>query len=292
VGYLETSLTDRIALYLWRLGRVARYERDVVAIGQESLTEEIAESRREKARVNKLCEASSPLPVFGVGDDMHPDDVISRPAQAKKDLALLEGFPKVPDAAELTPGQAMTLICAIESVGDVDIYDEDFPSFPGVPDNVTLDDFDRWIAGIVRRAWKVIATAADISLETLYAMAVTRARGVRACGAEACPHETRWWPPSTPAARGPGSGEDLPLRGPYRTRPLSRTARASAPSGRARRTRRAALSGGLESCRQEPGLKQDSAKRTHFIEDFRGHRRTRARAAPDHPRWFDRSSNE
>jgi hypothetical protein len=175
-GYLETSLADRIALYLWRLGRVARYERDVVAIGQESLTEEIAESRREKARVNRLCEASSPLPVFGVGDDMHPDDVVSRPAQAKKDLALLEGFPKVPDSTALTPGQAMTLIGAIESVDDVDIYDEDFPPFPGIPDNVTLEDFDGWTVGIVRGAWKVIATAAEVSLETLYAMAVTRAR--------------------------------------------------------------------------------------------------------------------
>jgi hypothetical protein len=107
---------------------------------------------------------------------MHPDEVISRPGKAKKELALLEGFLKVPDSAELTPGQAMMLICSIESVGEVDIYDEDFPSFPGIPENVTLDDFDGWTAGIVRGAWKVIATTAELSLETLYAMAVTRAR--------------------------------------------------------------------------------------------------------------------
>jgi hypothetical protein len=42
---------------------------------------------------------------------------------------------------------------------------------------VAWDDFDRWTAGIVRGAWKVIATAADIGLEALHAMAATRARG-------------------------------------------------------------------------------------------------------------------
>jgi hypothetical protein len=163
VGYLEICLAERIALFLWRFGRVARYERDVIAIGLESLAEEIAESRREKAKANRLCEASSDLQLFGVGDDMHPDEVISRPGKAKKDLALLEGFPKIPDTAELTPDRAMMLICAIESVGEVDIDAEDFPSFPGIPDNVMLDDFDGWTAGIVRGAWKVIATAAEIT---------------------------------------------------------------------------------------------------------------------------------
>jgi hypothetical protein len=175
VGYLETALAERIALFLWRLGRVARHEREVVAIRQESLVDEIAESRREKAKINRLCE-DSPMPAFGVGNDMHPDEVIRRPGKAKKELALLEGFPKVPDTAELTPSHAMMLIGAIEGVSEVDIYDEDFPPFPGVPDNLTLDDFDKWTAGIVRGAWKVIATTAELSLETLYAMAVTRAR--------------------------------------------------------------------------------------------------------------------
>jgi hypothetical protein len=107
---------------------------------------------------------------------MHPDEVISRPGEAKKELAMLEGFPKVPDTAELTPGQAMSLICAIESVGDVDIEDKGFASFPGIPENLALDDFEQWTAGIVRGVWKVIATTAEVSLEALYAMAITQAR--------------------------------------------------------------------------------------------------------------------
>ncbi len=61
------------------------------------------------------------MPVFGVGDDMHPDEVISQPRKASKELALLEGFLEVPDAADLTPAEAMTLVRAIESVSEVDI---------------------------------------------------------------------------------------------------------------------------------------------------------------------------
>jgi hypothetical protein len=78
--------------FRWRtstLRRPARHEREVVAIQQESLPEEIAESRREKATANRLCEATSNIPVFGIGNDMHPDEVVSRPGEAKKELAML-----------------------------------------------------------------------------------------------------------------------------------------------------------------------------------------------------------
>jgi hypothetical protein len=107
---------------------------------------------------------------------MHPNEVIGRPAKIKKDLALLEGFPKVPDTAQLTGAQAMTLIYAIESASEVDIEDEKFPSFPGIPENLSLDSFEHWTAGILRGAWKVIATVAGVSIEALYAMAVTQVR--------------------------------------------------------------------------------------------------------------------
>jgi len=102
----------------------------------------------------------------------------------------------------------MTLVCAIESVGGVDIYDDDFPPLPGLPDNVLPEDFKAWTAGIMRGAWKVIATTAGVSLETLYAMAVTRARGdlLGAHRVETCPRATRSWPASAPAARERGSG--------------------------------------------------------------------------------------
>ena len=115
-----TTRTRR--LFLRRLGRVARYEREVAAIRQESLVEDIAESRRARAEGGTSLSASATSPLGG-GADIHPDEVVSRPAEARKELALLEGFPEIPDAAELTPDQAMTLVHAIESVGEVDIYE-------------------------------------------------------------------------------------------------------------------------------------------------------------------------
>jgi hypothetical protein len=179
-GYLETSLAERIALFLWRLGRVARYEREVIAIRQESLVEEIAESRRANVEARTSCFASA-AKSFDGGEEIHPDEVISRPRKARKELAVLEDFPEVPDATELTPAQAMTLVDAIESVSEVDIEAEDFPSFPGIPDNVTPGNFHQWTAGIVRGAWKVIATTAGVSLEALYSLAISRARAELLC---------------------------------------------------------------------------------------------------------------
>jgi len=75
----------------------------------------------------------------------------------------------------------MSLICAIEGVSEVDIEDKGFASFPGIPESLALDDFEQWTAGIVRGVWKVIATTAEVSLETLYAMALTQARCDLAC---------------------------------------------------------------------------------------------------------------
>src|SRR3954454_23858369 len=35
VGHLETALAERVALLLWRMNRVARFEREMIAVGQE-----------------------------------------------------------------------------------------------------------------------------------------------------------------------------------------------------------------------------------------------------------------
>ena len=47
VGYLETALAQRVALLLWRLGRVARAEREAVAVTQERGKEAAAEAARD-----------------------------------------------------------------------------------------------------------------------------------------------------------------------------------------------------------------------------------------------------
>src|SRR5207248_9793666 len=44
-GHLETVLAGRIALLLWRLGRVARYEREAIGLGQETAEDDLADER-------------------------------------------------------------------------------------------------------------------------------------------------------------------------------------------------------------------------------------------------------
>ena len=45
-GHLETVLAGRVALLLWRLGRVARYEREVITLTQEEVEDDLADKRR------------------------------------------------------------------------------------------------------------------------------------------------------------------------------------------------------------------------------------------------------
>ena len=46
-GNLEQELAERIALFLWRLRRVARYETESIRLSQEQVEEDLAEQREE-----------------------------------------------------------------------------------------------------------------------------------------------------------------------------------------------------------------------------------------------------
>jgi hypothetical protein len=162
VGYLEISLAERVALFLWRLGRVARYEREVAALRQESVVEDLQEARRFAASPKNQYE--------------HPDEARTLAQLAKDEVVLLEGFLELPDEAELTADHATTLISSIEGAAEVDVYADDFPSFPGIPEGAELEKFRPWTAGLVRGALRVIAIFAAEDLEDLYAKALNEAR--------------------------------------------------------------------------------------------------------------------
>src|SRR5205807_3049624 len=46
-GHLEEVLADRVALQLWRLHRVARYEAGTIAGAQQAAEDEVAERQRQ-----------------------------------------------------------------------------------------------------------------------------------------------------------------------------------------------------------------------------------------------------
>src|SRR3954465_4991662 len=62
VGHLEAVLAERVALCLWRLGRVARYEHEVTAMTQEQADEGEAVAVAECARAPDLRDWLDRLP--------------------------------------------------------------------------------------------------------------------------------------------------------------------------------------------------------------------------------------
>lgn len=54
VGGLETKLVERIAINLWRLNRVARYEAEVIRVSQESAIESVAHKRKYASITEEL----------------------------------------------------------------------------------------------------------------------------------------------------------------------------------------------------------------------------------------------
>jgi hypothetical protein len=172
-GYLEQNLVERVALLLWRLGRVARHERESSALAQEEVVEYVAELRNVRGLFSGSRRFSSGSEL---NDSPHPDDAAAIARCAKQGLILIERFPNLPDEERLTPDQATSLIFSFESAAKVDIHSADFPSFPGVPDHLMLEEFEAWTAGLVRGAWKVIAAVCGNSIDVVYASALDNAR--------------------------------------------------------------------------------------------------------------------
>src|SRR3954452_14160347 len=68
-GHLETVLVERIALILWRMNRVARFEREITAVGQERVVDDLVDKRR--------------LDFRSTGPN-HPDEIRNRLRDARR----------------------------------------------------------------------------------------------------------------------------------------------------------------------------------------------------------------
>src|SRR3712207_3377932 len=53
VGKLETVLAERVALSLWRMNRVAKFEREMIAGGQERVVDDLADEREDRLSYRK-----------------------------------------------------------------------------------------------------------------------------------------------------------------------------------------------------------------------------------------------
>lgn len=159
-NHLETILAERIALFLWRLARVARYEGEAAAMGQEKVDEDIAEARR--------ITRSSPTA------SIWPCDIRGNWEFCRDNLRLLQRFPKLPDAARLSGDDAHSVLwCVARGTDGIDL---DELTIPGIPDDVAWEDLPHVSVGAVRTGLEIIARARSESVDDLWEAALIKAR--------------------------------------------------------------------------------------------------------------------
>lgn len=99
VGYIEETLTERIALLLWKLGRAARYEQEVSAIRIELAKKDAADELSD-------VEYKPGFSATSAEDRRHARSFLRR-------------FPKMRDAAPVDPDDVVSLVEEAETAADV-----------------------------------------------------------------------------------------------------------------------------------------------------------------------------
>ena len=175
-GQLEYVLAQRAALLLWRLGRVARYEHEMITLQQEEVIDGIVLERRSSLTLGTLA-------TFAV----HPDDVAADYQLNQETAEALEQLPIWPDAQAVSGDIASSILWAVARTAEVDLDDADLP---GIPPDLHSDDYPEWAgwtAGIVRRGVQRIAAQAGTHPDALLpaALDATRMQVIRTrCEAE------------------------------------------------------------------------------------------------------------
>jgi hypothetical protein len=140
-GHLETVLAERIALILWRMNRVSRYEREITAVGQERVVDDLVEKRRLDYR------SSGPN---------HPDEIRARLRDARRSLGVIAAMYRRPEGEPMTGEEAEIVLCAVAD--RTEEVDPEVFSMPAVvPDEIPWSQFDGWTVGRVRQGIAAMA---------------------------------------------------------------------------------------------------------------------------------------
>jgi hypothetical protein len=142
-GHLETVLAERVALILWRMNRVARFEREITAVGQERVVDDLVEKRR--------------LDYRSTGPN-HPDEVRTRLRDARRSLGVIAAMYRRPDTEHMTGEEAEIVLTAVAD--RTEEVDPEIFSMPDVvPDEIPWSQFDDWTVGRVRQGITAMAEA-------------------------------------------------------------------------------------------------------------------------------------
>jgi len=144
VGHLETILAERIAHLLWRMGRASRYERELIAVEQEKLEEKHFRYESEYGSLDVLR---------------------STVKNSRKQRRVIDGLDSMKVREAINALDAVSIVEAATTRAEkVDLNDF---SLPGIPDDLALEEFKSWTAGILRDAIKAIAEHEGKSYEEM-----------------------------------------------------------------------------------------------------------------------------
>ncbi len=136
VGALEEALAERVAAVLWRLRRLALYERGVV------------ENQQERGELERRA---------GLTSERNVEDLEDRVESLGRVYTLLEALQRGADCRAVTGEEAVAVLFEVTSDVDLDFWQV---SYPGVPDDLTdqgLEEWDGWTSAVLRKCLAVIA---------------------------------------------------------------------------------------------------------------------------------------
>lgn len=159
-GALEMELAERVALLLWRMRRVARYEANVAGAAQEDAESDYVERQEEKHRHSHTYISYAP-------DELRKD-LRMYPARARflRRLATLDADKRVAgeDASDILQE------CERNAVFHDDEFDADAVDYPGLPEaGFDWDEFPDITVSVLRDCIAAIAAVAKTDPEALTA---------------------------------------------------------------------------------------------------------------------------
>ncbi len=148
-GQLEIALAERIALLLWRLQRVSRYETMVIAVSHERIDE--SES------------------VTAAREDLD---------RAKDHVRLVEQLPNLPRDERISGSDAVAYILGhMEAIADVDLDDIRLPDPLQDIEDDDLEMFEGWTVGLLRDTIQALATYGEMETKELLDAVADKHRG-------------------------------------------------------------------------------------------------------------------
>jgi hypothetical protein len=149
IGQVETVIAERVALQLWKLGRVARYERDLMTFAVQDAEKDVGDSERSllDADIDAWTKAKIRL------------------RRAEEDLETVNGLVDKPGPKRVNEDLAVLLLQRMAAICAVDLYDADDVQFPGWPEGSGLRDI-RWNGEFLVQCLGVIGEQAGHNLAT------------------------------------------------------------------------------------------------------------------------------